>query len=217
MRRLLIGSALCAVTALSSAMSTIDGKTFSVTTDTDYYSEHPYGYITSDATAGMWGHLSEWIVVRSEFDLAGSKTAQNAILSFTFNSVYNIRWGAEFDYDLVLPVTAYVADNIASVSDYTPLGRNVIGEFHTLPLVRGDTISFDVTDLFNAAVRRGDAGMGVGIDQLFASDTFVYFENNSFKLSVVPEVPEPSTYAFMLAGIALLLYRKKRVSRPNVA
>jgi hypothetical protein len=200
MRKLLIGAALGLASIVAMAQTTVSGLSFSVTTDVDYDPTNPAtGYVTqggSSATAGMYGYQAEWVAARSEFDLAGEQTASSVVLSFVLTSVS--RPEEQLGTAAFMPVRAYIGDNTASLSDFTPTWTGDIGSVDFGTLAVGSVLSFDVTSLFNAAVARGDAAFGVGIDNRTVPDSFASF--NDFSLAVTA-VPEPGTCALMFAGL----------------
>jgi hypothetical protein len=201
MKTLFATAALCAASLGCFAQSNeIRGLTFSVTTDTDYYRPPPfqYGYVTRDrATAGMWGSQAEWIAARSEFDLTGQQAAGSVVLSFQAVSVTR-----RHDFaPALIRVGTYAGNNLAELNDFTPTWQGALPGIDLATFAAGTLYTFDVTALYNAAIARGDFAFGVGIDNREFADTFAAFDG--FTLAVAA-VPEPQTWALMLAGGAAL-------------
>jgi hypothetical protein len=211
------GLALALLTATAPALAApptldIDGVVFTVTTDVDYYTPPvPYGYVTvtDSPNVGMWGHLSEWQVGRAEYMLEGLDAVTNATFSFTLDARYGF---SDLDYifnsSALLRVDTYVADGKPVVYDYAPAsGLSYVGsfEFGTSPL--GTVVTFDVTEALSAAIARGDKAFGMGLTQMVYADKFARL--SGLTLTVTP-VPEPSTYAMLLGGLALIGVMRKR-------
>lgn len=211
MRQTLVAMALSAASIGAWAQTQIDGLTFSVTTDSDYFQPEPYqyGYVTPGpvATSGMWGNSSEWIAARSEFDLTGQTFASNVTLSIQFLNTSSSTY-PPIPSGIPVPMSLrwYTGDNQARLQDWgiaaTPIGTLDVSTF-----TAGQFLSFDVTTIFNAAVARGDAALGIAIDNRSIPNQFASFRDFSLTVSAVPE---PSNYAFMLAGMALLGLARRR-------
>ena len=207
MRKMMVGAALLVACGAGYAQSTLNGLSFTVAADTDYFSGHG-GYVTlaaPNATAGMYGYASQWLAARSEFDLSGQQNAAAVILSFTLTGT--TRPPNQQGTAGTMPVRAYIGDDMAEVSDFIPTWTGDIGTADFGGLPTGTVLTYDVTALFNAALARGDAAFGVGIDSRVIPDSFATYAD--FTLSV-SAVPEPATSALLLAGLAGLVAVTRR-------
>lgn len=210
MKKVVITASLALAVSLANAQSA--GLTFSVTTDQDYFDPHPYGYVTTYpggvANVGMWDYQSEWIVARTEFNLAGAAIAQAVSVSFHLRST-SILFGNPSNAVSPFAVFTYTGDNLAQLGDFLPAGRVSLGNVTLGPA--GDlSYSFDVTGLYNAAVARGDLAFGFGVDQKTTPNVFASLDQFTINVAAVPE---PSTWAlFGVGGLALALARSRRRS-----
>ena len=207
--RNLIAAAICAALTAGASAASINGLTFSVTADEDYYLPEPYsyGYVTlgsGGAEAGMWGYNSEWIAARSEFDLTGISRVSTATLTFMYyqSSSSQPATPGYPDSGFSERIFTYMGDNQAEKHDFTPNGASTIGSIDGIgaTLLHNTVLTFDVASQVNAILGGGGDSLGVGINWS-AADHFASYGN--FVLTVTP-VPEPQTYAMLAAGLALL-------------
>ena len=83
-------------------------------------------------------------------------------------------------------------------------------------LTIGQTFTLDVTDQFNRSLANGDPALGIalvsGFGQLVLSEALYSFGN--WQLTVTPSapVPEPESYALMVAGLGALAIATRRRS-----
>lgn len=211
--------AVLAGTALADT-TTVNGLTFNVTVDADFFNPPPgkqygYSYVTvgNQSTAGMWGNFSEWEVLRSEFNITNLDSASSATLSFRFKGSYlgqNFNPSYPPNPTFSVGVGTYFGDNQAQVGDYYASLGSGLASIQYYPLAVDTVFTFDVTSQFQAALAAGAPALGVGMN-IFTPDKFASFDN--FTLTVT-NVPEPSTYALMFAGLGLLgvAHRRKAPS-----
>jgi hypothetical protein len=196
------------------AQSVTNGLTYTYYFDGDRY---PWdGPALGFASAGTLG--SQTAFGHSEFDLAG-KTFGSAVLSFRLAGAYcgslECLPGSSTVY-----LGVYAGDNLAKLPGVnTPPfdnpGSNEFGqEFASFStgndgqgnslLEVGQTFSYNVTNFYNQALLNGDLALGIGIQATTPYRTTFAFD--SFTLTVspnefTPAVPEPETYALLLAGL----------------
>ena len=194
----------------------VQGLTFTVWTDHDYdlVPGKLYGTVATGEASVFTAGLGEWSVGFSEFNLAGLQASDSVVLKFDAGTT----WAYQGD---VIPalgslaLTEYVGDNAATVSDYG-MSTSVasIGSFQIESQAPGDQLSFDVTSLYNAAIARGDAAFGVRFNiptggTFWGGSLFSAASYNNVSLTVAA-VPEGSTWALMLGGLALIAFAKRR-------
>jgi hypothetical protein len=196
------------------AQAVTNGLTYTYYFDGDRY---PWdGPAIGFASAGTLG--SQTAFGHSEFDLAG-KTFGSAVLSFRLSGAYcgssECQPGSSTVY-----LGVYEGDNLAKLPGvnappFDNPGANEFGqEFASFStgndgqgnslLVVGQTFSYNVTSFYNQALLNGDLALGIGIQATTPYRTTFAFDN--FRLTVspnefTPAVPEPETYALLLAGL----------------
>lgn len=222
--------AVLAAASFGASADVIEGLTFSVVTDLDYFRPPvPYGYVVGggDAVLMNWSN-AEWEHGFSEFDLRRAASASTATLSYVFRDAA-VGFGASPTGALAgatLDLASYVGDNRAAVTDY---GLGFGPSFARLALdalAPGARVSLDVTSLYNAFVARGDAAFGVRLKAFggaFSSgSTTARATFTDFSLTVTPlvsAVPEPATWALFTAGLAVLggVAARRRAAGPSQA
>ncbi|CAM5794914.1 PEP-CTERM sorting domain-containing protein [Rhizobacter fulvus] len=195
--------------AVPVAAQNLPGTVFTVTTDSDYNNPYnPYGYInlTDTPSVGNFGFGVEWRAGRAEFSLEGIQSVADASFSLTRMGVSAIN--REPAVDAAMTIRTYIGNGIAEVRDYTPTITGSLGSFAFGSLPFGTVGSFDVTQLVNQAIARGDKAFGIALDQMAYSNNFGTV--GSLTLHVTPAIPEPSTYAMLLGGLALVAFARKR-------
>jgi len=218
MRNLLVGVVLGvgSIGGVLAQDAVVQGLTFTVWTDHDYdlVPGKLYGTVALGDASVFTAGLGEWSVGFSEFNLAGMKASDSVVLKFDAGTT----WAYQGD---VIPafgnlaLTEYVGNNVASVSDYgTSTSVGSIGSFQIESRAPGDQLSFDVTNLYNAAIARGDAAFGVRFNiptggTFWGGSLFGEANYNNMSLTVAA-VPEASTWALMLGGLALIGFAKRR-------
>ena len=224
MKKLVVAAAaLCVASAGAWAQTEIAGLTFSTWTDNDYYRGAGIpldGYVAvgPSALGGQWYQYGgQYTSARSEFNLAGQQAANAVMLSFQFDGRSTVM-GAAQTPSMPVILSWYSGDNVANVSDWRDVtfppgslfwirAHEKFGEFDAASFASGQTLSFDVTSLYNSAIARGDAALGIGLD--FYQFSFQYARFSDFTLTV-PAVPEPSTYALTLVGLVAVAMLRRR-------
>jgi hypothetical protein len=152
--------------------------------------------------------------------IAGSTQPTETFASLTYTTTDNLLYNftlTAFDLDALFTEGAFIGA-IAVDTEGTPVVSNVLGD--TVVSVSpggGPTGIWDFRfDLTGAQQARLTANESVSFDATF--DQAVVLGSNSFALHVQgnggwyvpPPIPEPETYAMMLAGLGLLGFTAKR-------
>ena len=228
MQKLLVAAAMCVASLGASAQSQIEGLTFSTWTDSGYYRGpglplDGYVVVQDSADVGRYFSSGQYTSIRSEFNLAGQQAAGSAVLSFEYDARYAVL-SYPASQSMTVFLGSYAGDNVAHVSDWSTvtvgspgsgflfslMGPPRFGQFETAGLTFGQTLSYDVTSLYNLSLARGDAALGIGLD---SGINFQYAKFGNFTLTVTPPVPEPSTYALLLGGLALVGFARRHRAR----
>jgi hypothetical protein len=164
----------------------------------------------------------------SEFELQGAEAADAATLKFDVFDTFAAGLSPEASgvdglfnqggYVGFVDVFPYVADATETISDYQveTLTELPILSFEVGPglLAGGDTLSVDVTQIYNDLVAGGEAAFGVRL-QMASPDPdagAITFDNFRISLeqSSTPVVPEPNAGVIMIAGCGMLLGLRRR-------
>ena len=107
----------------------------------------------------------------------------------------------------------YSADGAATTRDYglnSYFGASKPPSFEAQAFALGSFVTLDVTETYNTAIAAGESFLGLQLRTGMPLRHFATFDN--FELSVAA-VPEPETYALLLAGLVLLGERARQVSK----
>jgi hypothetical protein len=208
--RLLCSAAVaaCAISfsGTAAAQSQLVGDTYFISYDIDTFSYGRFGY----ADVGQASFFIEFYRGFVQFNLIGQAAAEHATLSFDYlgfigpglhpsESVVIDRYRVGRDETLNGPSRQrdpypYYSPSVATV-----------GTLSSLTALPG-RLTFDVTESFNSAVADADGYLRLRLIASAGPEQVPRVANNllrftNFAIAVTP-VPEPETYALMLAGLA---------------
>jgi PEP-CTERM motif len=239
----LIALAACATSGTASAVTVIDGLTFSAASfdpllrppgfplaGTHLHSSGggaALGYPAGKAEVGVF--IGEQVRGLSEFDLSRSglpdggvvtTPAGSAVLSFRVFNDGGLQPGNDRPFTGAITVEAYGANNSEDVSDWEipTLGPLYGFGFSTASLAVGQVLTFDVTNSVNAFLSDGGPTAKIGFKLTTNHLTEAAWTFDNFALSIAAPVPEPQTYALLLAGlvsVALAARRRNDLPRAN--
>jgi|GEM_PF-3113914 len=163
----------------------------------------------------------------SEFHLEPGETVDEAVLRFDVLDTFLEGLSPEFDgidglfgqgpLDGVVDVFPYLGDGSEAASDYqaTPITAEpilsiVVGD----GLVGGDTVSVDITTLYNDLVTSGD-DLGIRLQMANPDPDAGAVTFHNFRIDVdVAAVPEPSAASLaIVCAIGLFMHRRSQTSR----
>lgn len=214
MRCLFIAAIVTLITVggAASAATTVPGTEYTVNTDEDY---PRCCYIDFDQATTYRGFS-----IRGgglvDFNISQLDFANQAKLSFRMSQL-NF---AAHPLDAQLPkdfitINYYQSNGVPEITDIQSPLEGVAASFTANVFSPGDTISIDITTVFNEAWARGWDVFGLRITlsgpDFDGRGAFAGAGFDNFVLSV-HQVPEPETYLIMLFGIAGLAIARWRTS-----
>ena len=196
-----VAAVVAAVIALSGAAwaSTITpGFTFSVATDSGgstgtHFHSNTGGNPAGKAEVGNFGGGSrETVAGLSEYNLTGLSAASNAFITFDVFSLSGLSGQNSFQGNI--NVFAYQGNNLEDFSDFQAPSIGSVGSFSTIGLTTSDTISLDITSIFNAAITANSSSLGIRLLASAPNGAAMTFDN--FRLtSEIPPVAVPGPIA----------------------
>ena len=182
----------------------IDGNDFTVAWVPFNPSVGSHYHSNTEAIVGDWLGIEPWYGL-VEFDLAG-QTSGSARLNFSVirPGGLSTQTAGNFDVDM----RAYRGNNRQDISDVEIATFGSAGMFSTAGLRSGDTLSFDVSSLYNTALASGYSSLGFRLQYATPPGYHAAYTFGDFTLETgvgVTAVPEASTIAMgglVLAGLA---------------
>ncbi len=123
----------------------------------------------------------EEIRALSEVDLSGLAAASSATLRFDLFDDAGLFDENDFAYLGPIDILACGADNAAELAYFGAVATGTGGSFSTAGLSVGETLSFDVTALYNAAIGAGDSALGIRL-QIAGTDNGGAYTFDAFDL-----------------------------------
>ncbi|ARE42021.1 hypothetical protein RGUI_3880 [Rhodovulum sp. P5] len=202
-----------------------DGFTYAVASDgiDNRFGDHfhsstggDYGNPAGKAEVGNF--YSEEVRGLSEYNLDSLSVATSAFVTFEVYLLGGLFVGEnDFLYEGNIAVASYLGNNSEDITDYEAASTGSIGSFSTIGLAVGDTLSFDITSVYNAAILNGDESLGI---KLFYTPTqsnggaitFDWFRLTTDNQSNI--VPLPAGLPMLvsaLAALGVLAGRRRRI------
>jgi len=228
MRRLILILAALAMSGVAYAVPITEGFTFAVassciggvgseTFGTHYHSSTggDFGNPAGLAEVGEFGGDNcEEVRGLSEYDLFGLVTGP-AFVTFEVYQAGGLFTGSnDFPFDGTIQIDAYAGNNLENVSDFEAATLGIVASFLTGDLIVGNTLSFDITALFNDALTDGLTSFGIRLAAITDPNAGAWTFSN-FRLTSSDDttsVPEPGTLALIgigLFGMGAARRRKK--------
>lgn len=230
------GLALAATMSLADAAKSAvftEGLTFSVADGSHFHSNTGNDFLTPPGKAEVGSYPigvlipppgvelpfsanNEEIWGLSEFDLSGLENEASAFVTF---NVYNDGGLFPFfnDYPFAgeIDIVAYAGNNAEDVTDYEAAVLGTVGSFSTSGLAEGDTLSFDVTSIFNQAIDDSLVSLGFRLQRSGGIIDGGAWTFDAFQLTspdATTPVPEPKSLLGLIGVSLALLGRKSIVS-----
>lgn len=204
--------------------ATIQGLAFSVSSGPD---PNGFGIYFSSSTSNPFGnpphknevgsYYNEDIRGLSEYNLAGLSPTTSATVSFDVFQTGGLFPGQnDFPFTGNIKLVSYIGNNVENLYDYQAQSIATIGTFSTANLAVGDSLSFDVTSIFNNAIsnRVSSLGIRLQVDDGTNPDGAAWTFDN-FRLTTVPEPNSTSALLVVVFGTGVML--KTRIKqKPGV-
>jgi hypothetical protein len=229
-RGILTGLSLSIAAAVAPAYgATItEGFTFAVAsgggapaTGTHFHSSTGGVYGNPAGKAEVGSYSSEEVRGLSEYDLTGLVASASAFVTFRVFDDGGLFGGTnDFPYLGNINVEAYAGNNSEDISDYQAASIGAVGTFSTAGLVVGNTVSLDITSIFNAALANGDTSLGIRLMIASAPNggayTFDTFRLTSDDQTTPQATPIPAALPLFATGLGVmgvLARRRKRKAK----
>ena len=207
------------------AATITQGLGFSVSSGADpngygsYFSSSTNNPFSNPAGKNEVGnYYNEDIRGLSEYNLAGLVPTKSALISFNVFQAGGLFSGEnDFPFTGNIKVLSYIGNNAENLYDYQAPSIGTVGTFSTANLAVGDTLSFDVTSIFNRAISNKYSSLGIRlqVDGGTNPEGGAWTFDNS-RLTTTVSVPEPdfgSTSALLVFVFGTGLILKTRAKQ----
>lgn len=207
--------------APASAVTITNGFTFTVADGCDGVGNHFHSSTGGDfgnpaGRAEVGDYSCEETRGLSEYDLTGLGAAASAFVTFDVDMLAGLFPGVnDFAYVGDIDIFAYQGNNAEDISDFNAASTGMVGTFSTTGLAVGNTLSFDITAIYNAAIAAMDSSLGIMLRIADAGNggaiTFLDFRlTTDDQTSAVP-IPA-AAFMFPLGIAALRMARRKKAA-----
>ncbi|MEP0870422.1 hypothetical protein NDA01_11470 [Trichocoleus desertorum AS-A10] len=222
------------ITSTAQAATITNGFTFSVADGggngigNHFHSSTGGDFGNPQGKAEVGNFFSEQVRGLSEYNLAGLASGP-AFVTFDLFSLGGLFSGEnDFPFTGNINVVAYAGNNAENVSDFQASSVGTVGTFNAAALVVGNTLSFDISSIYNNALTQSLSSLGIRLQiasgtstggGAFTFDNFRLTSDNQTTATPEPTptptpetetVPEPGTLgAVILSSIMMLRYGKR--------
>lgn len=149
----------------------------------------------------------------SEYNLDGLGTALSAFVTFNIfddEGLFADEYPGSFLGDIT--IEAYSGNNLENIFDFNAAVYGLVGSFSTGGLIVGNTLSFDITSIYNDAIDDGLASLGIRLrnDPLLDAGAWTF---DTFRLTTTDDttsVPEPGTLGLLGLGLLGMAASRRR-------
>lgn len=215
--------ALTALTSAAQAFTLTEGFTFSVANagnnspGNHFHSSTGGDFGNPAGKAEVGSFFNEEVRGLSEYNLSGLSSATSAFITFDIFAAKGLFQGEnDFPFTGNIDIVAYAGNNLENISDFESPTIGNVATFSTTGLAVGNTLSFDITALFNGAISSGSTSLGLRLQTAPGTTTnggawtFDNFRLTTDNQTSQP-VPEPLTIAgAVVAATSLGVMRRKQ-------
>jgi hypothetical protein len=215
-----IGASVAGVTAPAAQAATItNGFTYSVADSggdligSHYHSNTGGAFGNPAGKAEVGSFFSEAVRGLSEYNLAGLASGPAYVTFNVFKLGGLFSGDNDFPFTGNIDVVAYASNNTEDISDFQAPSIGTVGTFSTAGLAVGNTLSFDITSIYNNALASSLPSLGIRLQTAAGTNTgggALTFD--TFRLTSDNQTTAIPTPALLpgLIGMGLATLRKNR-------